>query len=71
MHRTHVAVVNRIVVIKVTETNHTPKGNQYITEHRFEFTPHEAEALLYDLHSVVTTLRGHRKRRPFRVWLGL
>lgn len=50
------------VLVSVHHTMHTPKRHSYESVEHYELQPVEAEALLYDLHSVVQTLRGIKKR---------
>lgn len=59
-----------VVVLRVEEPGTpTPKGRLYPTVAYFEFQPTETELLLYELHSIVNTMRGIAKKKPWwRFW---
>lgn len=59
-----------VIVLRVEDPGTpTPKGRLYPSVSHFEFAPTEAELLLYELHAIVNTMRGIKKKKPWwRFW---
>lgn len=54
------------VLVSVTTSDRTPKGYTYGSTDHHEISATDAEVLLYDLHTVVQTLRG--AQLPAKRW---